>query len=448
MGSKFDFYSPFFRAAIITDPKDRANSRWPLWTFGSPEETKQMSSKKTANGLNALAYCTEISLTLQLGYIPNITASLSPPILDARKFIESPLIEWTSSLLTVQFGYTNGPNYTVLSPEFEGMIQQPEVSFGADASVTLKAVGSGASMAVKEEISKTFTKTSRLEQIKEALKPYDLTVDDSQVEGAEKAALDEKPESVFTSNQSAWFFALQIAKTCRCWMYLENTTVKLVPWDAAAGANPQFKFVFYDHKQGVYQPQDGDFPILGISTSTPAVFLSGATKALRLHSYDSKTREVKVTTADDKSEAPKRVADGQTASDKVKSEGEMFTENVADPEQRARATAAFNAAQSGMGVKITVETLGIPTLFPGALVSIAGVAQGRLDGNYVVFDVTHTVGSGGYSTSFTGISNIGQFSTQLGFGPAAANPNTQTKNSQPSQIPSNNSTVTVQPKAG
>lgn len=448
MGSKFDFYSPFFRAAIITDPKDRTNSRWPLWTFGTPEQTKQMSSKKTANGLNALAYVTDISVNLQLAYIPKITASLSPPIIDARKFIESPLVEWTSSLLTVQFGYTNGPNYTVLSPEFEGMIQQPEVSFGADASITLNAVGSGASAAVKEEIAKVYTKTSRLEQMKDALKTYDLTVDDSLVKGAEKQALDEKPESTFTSNQSAWFFALQIAKTCRCWMYLENTTVKLLPWDNAAGASPQFKFVFYDHKQGVYQPQDGDFPILGISTSTPAVFLSGATKALRLHSYDSKTREVKESVADDKSEAPKHTGDGQTSAEAVKTEGEMFTENVADPEQRKRATAAFNAAQSGMGIKIEVETLGTPTLFPGALISIAGVAKGRLDGNYVVHEVTHSVGSGGYTTKFTGISNIGQLSAQLGFGPQVANPNTQTKNSQPSQIPSNNSTVTVQPKAG
>lgn len=450
MGSKFDFYSPFFRATIITNPADRTNSRWPLWVYSGAEDIQRLSQSRDGNGLNALAYCTEVSVTLTLGYVPDITATLSPPIMDARKLIESPLIEWTSSLLEVVFGYTNGPDYVVLSPTFEGMIQQPEISFGADASVTLRARGAGASLAMREEVSQTFTKTSRLEQMKAVLRPYNLDVDDSAVtpESGEGLSLAEKPESTFTANQSAWFFALMIAKTCRCWIYLENTTVKLIPWNNAAGAEPAFKFVFYDHRDGAYQPSDGNFPILGISTSTPAVFLSGATKALRLHSYDSKTRESKVVSADDKTESPKRSGEGEASSNTSPTTGEMFSENIADPEQRKRATSAFDAAQYGMGIKIEVETLGVPTLFPGALISIAGVARGRLDGNYVVFDVTHSTGSGGYTTKFTAISNIGQLSTQLGFGPPATNPNTQTKNSPPSQLSSENSAVVVQPKAG
>lgn len=448
MGAKYDYYSPFFRASIITDAKNRAGTRWPLWIFGSPEDTKRLSGMMAVNGLNALAFCTEISSTLNLGYVPTITATLSPPFEDARKFIESPLVEWTSSLLEVIYGYTNGPNYTVLSPAFEGMIQQPEVTLGLDSTVTLKAVGAGASLALKEEVAKTFSKTSRLDMITAVLKPYNLTIDSAVVKGAELAALNEKVESTFTSNDSAWFFALKTAKTCRCWMYLENTVVKLIPIDAAMGAAPQFKFTLYDQRSGgVIKPQNDDFPILGVSTSTPSVYLSAATKALRLHSYDSKTRKTKAESIDDAKEAPKRTGDGMVDVTGAPSEGEFFPENVADPEQRKKASAAFQNAQSNMGVRIVIETLGIPNIFPGALIAVSGVAKGRLDGNYVVFEVTHTVGSSGYSTSITAISNVGQLSTQLGFGAQPANPNTQTKSSPVAPTSTtNNSTVKVEAK--
>lgn len=445
MGSKYDFYSPFFRAAIISDPRNREGSRWPLWTFGSPENSKRLSQDPSVNGLNALAYCTEVSVKLNLGYIPELTATLEPPFQDARKFIDSPLVEWTQSLLEVMIGYTNGPDYAVLSPIFEGNIQQPEVSIGTDASITLKAIGHGQSLAIKEEISRTFSKTSRLDMISEALKPFGLTVDSSMVSGAELTALNTKETSTFTSNQSAWFFALQLAKTCRCWLYTENTTVKLIPWDAAYGASPKFKFTLFDHpNNGVIRPSTGDFPILSFSTSTPAVYLAGATKALRLHGYDSKTREVKTQTVTDATEAPKRSGDGPVDVSKAPSEGDLFPENTADPAQLERAKAAFRTAQTGMGVRVEVETLGIPDLFPGALVAITGVSKNRLDGNYLVFDVTHTVSSGGFTTRFTGITNIAQLAGQLGFGTPAANPNTQTKQTTPAQASTtNNNTIEV-----
>jgi hypothetical protein len=449
VGSKFDYYSPFFRAAIITDPKNRSATRFPLWVFGSPEESKKMSQKSEVNGLSSLAYCTDISVRLHLGYIPEVTATLNPPIVDARRFIESPLVEWTQSVLEVMFGYTNGPNYTVLSPTYEGMIQQPEVSLGTDASVTLRAIGHGASMAVKEEVSKIFNKTSRLDMIKDVLSPYGLDVDASGVKGAEKTALDEKPETTFGANTSAWFFALQQAKTCHCWLYLENTTVKIIPIDAALGAAPQFKFTYYDQRgKGTISPQDDDFPILGFSTSTPAVYLAGATKALRLHSYDSKTREVKTDgEVSDAKTAPKRTGDGQVDVKDAPSEGEFFPANTADPEMKKKAEAAFRAASSGMGVQVEIETLGIPNIVPGMLFSVSGVAKDRLDGNYAVFEVVHNIGSGGYTTKVTGVSNVGQLSAKLGFGTAPANPNTQVKNSPTAPTSTtNNTTVKVEAK--
>jgi hypothetical protein len=459
----FDFFSPFFRAAIITDPKDREGSRWPLWVFGSEQESNTKSQTHEANGLGALAFVTEVTVKLTLAYIPTITVTLSPPLEDARRLLDSPLIEYAkgsdSSLIQVQFGYTNGPDGQVLTPPFEGsIIAPPSVSFGADASITLTGTGTGGFKAQRAEVSAITEKKKRIDLMDEVLSASGIEVNREEVkpETAEGKALDEEIAVDFASNSVAWFYVVDLALTCGCWVTLttkDNGTpvAKLTAVNAVLSQEPKLKFRFYDFPKGMLDSKTGVFPILSISTPTTSVFMSGAAAGLRTMSYDSKTREIKASTIDDSTAAPKRTGDGTAgAAEKGQGiEGDFFSENAADPAQQKRGVSLYQQAQGTQGVQIEVETIGIPTLVPGAFISVAGVAK-RLDQNYVVNMVEHSIGSGGYSTKFTAYANVSPLSGT----PAAklnsavktvANPNPQTKNEQEPQATSS-STVTVVPK--
>lgn len=458
-----DYFSPFFRAAIITDPKNRSGSRWPLWSFGSEQQSQQKSQSHEANGLGALAYCTDITVKLKLSYIPVITATLSPPIDDARKLLDSPLIEYAkgaegSSLLEVQFGYTNGPDGGALSPPFEGsLIIPPQVSFGADASITLTAQGTGGFDASRSEVSTVFTKKKRIEMMQEALKPLNITIDSSDVDpsSAEGKALDEVIEAHFPANSVAWFFVTDMAVTCGCWVSLGldangQPVIKLLSVNKVLGSQPTVKFRYYDFPSGQLDAKAGVFPILGISTPTTSVFMSGAATGLRTMSYDSKTREIKEGTVDDTSAAPKRSGDGAVSKTNDANKGDFHSGDTSTPEGQAKAKQAYVQAQGTQGTQIEVDTIGIPTLVPGTLISVFGVAA-RLNQNYIVDSVEHNVGTSGYSTKFTAYANVsplagGSSANRLGSAvKQPTDPNTQTANEKAPEATSS-STVTVQPK--
>lgn len=454
----FDFFSPFFRAAIITDPKNREGSRWPLWVFGSEKDSQMLSQTTTANGLSALAYVTDITVKLNLSYVPTISVTLSPPIEDARKLLDSPLIEYAkgeagSSLLEVQFGYTNGPDGVVFSPPFEGaLINPPSVSFGADATITLSALGTGGFDANRVEMGDIVSKKSRIAMIDEALKTIGLKVDRTEVsaEDPEGKALDEEIQVEFPANELVWWWVVKTAVLCGCWVTLtmndaQEPIVKLTAVNKTLSQQPKIKFRFYDFPGG-FNSKAGVFPILGISTPTTSVFMSGVAAGLRTMSFESKTREIKQGVVDDSTVAPKRSGDGTVG----KASRDLFSENVADPAQAKRADAEYTQAQGTQGVRIEVETVGIPTLVPGTFIAVAGVVK-RLDQNYIVDWVEHSVGSNGYTTKFGAYANVsplagGSPANRLGSAVTLpANPNTQTMNEKEPQAISN-STVTVLPK--
>jgi hypothetical protein len=291
------------------------------------------------------------------------------------------------------------------------------------------------------------------------MKPLDITVDRSEVkpETAEGKALDEEIVAEFGANVVAWFYVVDMAIACGCWVTLTTKddgtpVVKLTAVNAVLSKEPSLKFRFYDFPLGQLSAKTGVFPILGISTPTTSVFMSGAAAALRTMSYDSKTREIKADVIDDSTVSSKRTGDG-TASTKTEAQpGSFHPANVADPVDKTKADEFFKQMQGTQGVQIEVETIGIPTLVPGAFIEVAGVAK-RLNQNYIVDTVEHSVGSGGYTTKFTAYANVsplagGSPANRLGSAvKTVTNPNQQTKNEQEPQAASG-STVPIQPKSG
>ncbi len=443
MGSEYDFFSPFFRAAIIADPQNPEGSRYPLWML--PEGTPDPKGIRDEYGLSSLAFCSNITVKLNRSYVPKITATLTPPFEEGRKFLESPLIEWTRSALEVQFGYTNGTE-VVLSPLYSGFLLPPSIEINTDSTITLNAQGKGGLSAIRKESDQVFTNTTRLDAIETVLRSHGLTVNIDDVQGTELQALKLKRESIWPANASDWQFALGLAKDCGCMVIQEGTAFKLIPIDALNAQAPKFKFRLFDFPAGQIGPKTGVFPILSVSTPTLSVFMSGATRGLRLGNYDSKTRKIqKPEVLDDKTSPVQRTGQGQVAPSDSPVTGDFFPVNGATQDGKEAAANEYKNSVNNAGTKIEIGSLGIPDLGPGIVVEVAGVAKGRLDGNYAVFDVTHSMGTDGYATDFTAVANVGQLGNTMDASLLATKTNTQTLNeTAPKQL--TNSTVSISAK--
>jgi hypothetical protein len=425
-GDAFDFLSPFMSAAIVTDPANREFTRYPLWTF----EGKGALLTSEQYKMGSLAFLSEMTVKLNLAYVPTITATLTPPFEAARIFIDSPLVEWTTSILEVQFGYSGGNG--VSSPKFEGLLLKPEVTLGTDASIVLNAQGVGGFGAQRGETGKPENNKS-LQFVFDAIcTKHKMTLDISEMptSSAEYKAFTASRPSIVAGNVSDWFFMVREAAQVGCWTYLASedgtSKLKVIPIDSANGESPTYTFRMFDYDGGVIGPKNKEFPIISITTPTSAIYLAGATQKLRLMGTDSKTRKTVTKTADDASTAMVRT-DAKQTGPSGDAEGALFPADAGAPDAQAMADAAYRTAANGMGIKIEVETLGIPNLRPGQVVQVEGVGK-RLNGKYAVFEVTHTLGSGGFSSRFTAISNVGQLSEKLNNMRGATNPNTQTKN--------------------
>lgn len=141
---KLDFYAPFFRAAIVTSD----GQRYPLWTQVPGSELRREGS--LSDTPVSLGYLQSVAVELQLAGVPRITAVLTPPFDEARRILNSRLVEWTMSTLQVEFGYV-GPNKVVLSPLYEGIILPPGIQLGADVSITITAQGTAGFAMVRQQ---------------------------------------------------------------------------------------------------------------------------------------------------------------------------------------------------------------------------------------------------------------------------------------------------------
>lgn len=138
--SSFDFKNPFMAATIIAQD----GTHYPLWMTGNQGASIDIPTLDPGvDDLKALSFMTELVVTMDLGRIPSIAITLSPPFADAIRLLDSSLVEIATNTLQVQFGYASGAssNGTIgplLSPIYQAlMIPLPEVSIGVDTSIVL-----------------------------------------------------------------------------------------------------------------------------------------------------------------------------------------------------------------------------------------------------------------------------------------------------------------------
>jgi len=447
-----DFHNPFVSAAIL-DP--RTGERYPLWTDVSEAALQRA---KVPSALQSLCFLTAVTVEMSLGPVPNLSATLSPPIDMAKHLLDSELIEYGVALLQVQFGYASGTGGggPLLSPIYEGILMEPDVTFGGDASITLNAQGVGGMSATRQKSKRVWKTNTRLEILRaiaggpNASMQRELEIDDSKIlqrrgatlsvgdalRGASSfaataAALrDVAAQTIVTDEykllnevrpyaqgfKTDWWAMQQLIRECRCTSYLLGNNLVLIPINLTLSAPPTRRLVWFDHPNGEIDPAKGVWPILSFSTQTKAVFLPGALRGLAMAHVDSETREPVKAFINDLQAKTGRTNNGVAAPAESKTNpaanldtgdgGDQINGSPTDPLAVQQAISAYDAFTMNMGIQLTVETLVDPLLLPGDVYEIKGVGK-RLEGNYAVLSATFNLGENN-SMSLELVSNVGQ----------------------------------------
>jgi len=479
-----DFYSPFM-SAVIVNGEDGA--RYPLWTdlegisgfqaglAGSVSGRQAVDSDEYTP--RALAYVTDITVELDLGLIPRITVQLSPPLEEAQRILNSRVIEWAQSTIEVELGYTSGGE-VVLGGPFVGLIQQPQVTLGAQASITIEAQGVGG-FDIDRRKSTTTLEGTRQDIITRILRgpnpkrPRRVEVDDSPVRNA--LYNQPVPQTFLNTSESVlkafgqgttadnvtgtlqplanrnspywrryfneviqvsqggvsdWVMIWRLVREARCMMRLEENKLVAFPVATWLTDAPRRALRFFHYPSSDVSPVNGVLPIINASSNMPEIYLPNAIWGYRASDISSKKGTEVTEIRGDSETKTARTDDGDTTRpldehdsgpDEDSGDGlDAWSGSPEDPETQARVDSAYEAMSSKLGLQMEIETLMDPDVSPGTVVSIDGISA-RHDGNYAVLSVVYNIGSGGATMTLTVISNIGQLASRGASGPTVDN---------------------------
>ena len=416
----YDFSNPFMRATLI-----KGGQRYPLWLGDDPSNPVRLTgfadldNNGVADDINlpSLAYTTSVTVDLGLGYVPRISVTLSPPFLEARKFLESTLIEWTETELEVIFGYLSGMDGgPTLSPPYTGLVMKPDVSLGSDITISLTAQGTGGYRLASTNNSQNLPKQTRsrhildlAQKLKLTANPYNWDLDD------DSYALLNREEEVATTNKSFLSIIYDLARRSKCWLDLRGDNIGLRSMSKVLKGDPVAILRLYDLSQSI-GPSLGVFPILSVSTDNSGIYLSAQTKTLLARDIDAATRQQNETKAGPGTDNNKvtTTGEGQVA---VKNDSTTVSETAIQidanaPDSFRDALAEYQSYAQDLGIKLEVETIGFPDILPGQILQVEGVGK-RLDARYAVFNVKHNLSSSGFTTSLTLVQNSASLTTAL-----------------------------------
>ena len=412
---RYDFYNPYMSAVIVT----RDGTRWPLWTGLDRERIGATAFDRAGlNGLTALCFVSEITVAVDLAGVPKITVVLTPPFEEGRKLLDSSVLEWPFSKIEVLLGYVGGSDVIYTGQ----MTTAPEFQMGTDISITLTGVGEGGFNAAVSTEPAPLPRQTRRDAMKALLgggvRGVISTLDDSAV-ALTSEAFDLLEEEVIISpaGYSSWALLTSLARQCRCWALFLDTTLTLIPYQVQLTGPARRNFYFRDYPGGKLGIEAKAFPILSVSSDTAAtLFFTGVTQGLFQGDIQSATAAVSKRYITDKTAAPSKPGEGSSSplslNDVISVDpetgvisGQGLLQAPGSPDDAFAAGEAISdfdhKSARGLGIELTIETLGVPDLFPGDVIAVYGVGRrfdstrtGRLGTNYAILALTHKIGDG------------------------------------------------------
>jgi hypothetical protein len=427
---KYDFAAPHVRATIIKEPNSATPTRFPLWTSDKPIALDGYTAggKTSPSSISSLAYLSSATVEMELNCIPKLTVSLTPPFLEARKFIDSTILDWGRSVLEIELGYVGSKEGTFISRPYTGIIQKPDVSFGSDITVGLTAQGqaafylAGNPPIIKDDAPpQAHSRANWIIYIVTQFKEQKITTTRANwlVSPAAEVLLNQVAKWTMSS-LSALNEIYNFARSCGCYLNLVGNEVQIISFDYLINDDPKLTLRLYDYDTGQVGPQNGVYPILSVTSDSPQIFLGMDVKGMLYKNIDNAQKKQQVAQGSpNKGIAVSGATTGQAG----------YTN---DPQQQVMNSAiAGLSAEAGidnataqqlvntamtkdaqLGVSLTVETLGIPDILPGFKVKVVGVSE-RIDGAYSVYSIKHDISSSGFTTSLTLKANFASLTTSL-----------------------------------
>jgi hypothetical protein len=421
----YDFSAPFAAARIL----DVDGNAWPLWVnVGGAESGRP--SMPGGEDLKALAWVDQIEVKLDLSGIPVITVQLAPPFEEGMKFLDSSLIDSAGqNMIEVQLGYASGTSdgQATLSPPFSGLIFNPQVAIDTQIQITLTGQGVASFSEIRQP-GRTVSvgNLTRREIIRRlargAGRSTQVNFDSADLDDQCRALLDASPSQGFVQgNRTDWVALWQLARQTRCWMNIQGDTLYWLSYSERFATTPTRIYRMYHYPGGRVQgmtdqgqgSSGGELPILSFSCDTDAVWLPASQHGILTTDVSDRDRQPVERFASPQSEAPAALGNGSMnvrGSDNLPLDDQTHAGaevRPVDPEDEDGQVQVSSEIQQGanIGVSLQVEVPGDPSVLPGHTVRLAGLGR-RFDGPiYAVHTVTHSIGTGGFTTNLMLITN-------------------------------------------
>jgi len=352
------------------------------------------------------------------------------------KFLDSPLADGRmQNTLEVQLGYAGGTGGSgpVLSSPFITALQAPEVQIDTEIQITLKGQGLGNS-ATHQGGRVTGQEGDKREDIIRRLvagygggrRTLEVNFDEAYEDSTVYGLLTASAEGYAQGNRSDWLALWWLAQETNCIMNIVGTSddgraavLRWRPRRVMFSGDPVRRYRLYHYPGGQFRGEIAsaelqsdsiaEMPILSFTCNTEAVW--GALTyqdvlnfGIELNDVDTDEVEPASTTVTADTEAPP-VDSGEGAmttpgNDEFPEQPLQMPGDPANPGAVRQAGADVEAG-AGMATQIEIETMGDPAILPGDVVVLAGLGRRFDPGVYHVFQVTHSIGVGGFSTNLT-----------------------------------------------
>lgn len=427
----FDISSPFAGVTLISPDGDT----FPLWIdLSASEEAKSRVFLDPAQELDSLLCVADVTVELQLAFIPRITVNLEFGMEDGTKFLNSRLAEWAYSKIEVQLGYAGLNGTELVTVPFQGMLLKPEVSYSPTVKIGLTGQGIGGYSATMTNGTAPL-KGTRQEIIEKLLAGVDkaarrrVTADFSEIrQNPTSLAFKKMFKEPITINQvgkSQWTTIYDIVRQSDSYMVLRGESLEIFP--SERWANPPSRHFFSkNYPNGTLDLRKGMYPIKSFSSPTSAVYLpshlygyaatdinSAFPKELSTVVVGELTKAGTIesgpqSATGEGTQVAKSTAETAQVDLKTKEGLGFFTGDLTNPKTRADMLKRYKSGYSKLGIYINVDTIGIPDLYPGEVCSINGIGGFRFEQvNYGINRVIHQVGTSvGFITQFEAISNV------------------------------------------
>ena len=395
-------------------------TRYPLWTRGASTSEDRSIFRNETVPFKDLPIVQSVSVDLNRGLNGSVSVEIGAPFDLGLELLNSDLFVIGNGI-EVRIGY---PRLGRFLPWFRTMAVKPDVTIDASEGLTGTLNGQGGAFAAQRtEASRSFT-GSYYDAMREIARVHKWLIrppeEDPKV-NRDNDPLYQKRGQFTQGNRSDWVFVQLLARQSQCEAFIapdpegqRNTALVVRRTRTGQLAPPRYTFLLRGAPDFIKS-----FPIFSFQSAAEGVWLPRGNGQVRTNDVDqdnpSEDGEVTVNPDDVARSNESGVTQGQVELDGE--ESELLTEEET-PEQAGervpasargtqtpREVAETHALEEAMrgGLNVTIETIGIPELFPGDVVSLAGA--GIFNGNYGVDGVSHEASGDGWTMSLKLISN-------------------------------------------